>query len=296
MVKRPKSFGKIEPRHRTLIITLSIVLQQTGPVRTARFSNGSVLKYGYLQPATIESRSGKFTLDVNGFLAKRISDLIPGNPDKSANNLAFEQKRGGVGPYLYQAVPVSQSSAIGIIGYSWISSSTPGDGIHDLVLLDFEKTPKIELIRNIPLATGTSGPTTSFRLFKSKNDILLRQRNGFEIIDKKGQKTGELRSEREGIFVGLNSQGDLVFVNHWKTFGIDLFNLSTRQWKFFATTPPDGHINYCDSKLLDSKRIQLYVSVNVLVDVGGKNEMQTKSIEYTIDALNGKLLAKLTPN
>ena len=262
-------------------------------VHSVRFANGSVLRYGEGISTTISSKSGINTLDLRGYLLQRIASYVPGNPDKTANNLKAEEERGGVGTYLYQAIPGTKNMAIGIIAFTHASSSVPSDHMHELVSISATQPPKISLVRTLTMAYSAPGPLARYRLFQSQNQLLLRTQSGFEIVDSHGLKVGELPQKNGGYFVGLNTLGELVYANTYQHQDIQIFNLAARKWRIYKTDAPEGQVTTGNSTLLDGNRVQIDLDVNYFAVVNGQRTPQGgRVVRQIFSAINGKRLGR----
>ncbi|MEI8281759.1 MAG: hypothetical protein WCG75_05085 [Armatimonadota bacterium] len=240
----------------------------------------------------MRSKSGVVQIDLRGFLVSRMATLVPGNPDKTVNNLVAEDKRGGVGTYLYQAIPNHRSGALAIIAHNYASSSVPGDMVHDLVTISAEKTPKISFIRTIAMANDEPSSQAKYRLFSSKNQLLLRNRSGFEVIDNLGQKVADLPQQHGGRFVGLNKRGELVYVNTRKLIDLEVFNLATRQWHVYKLAPPEGTITSGSSNMLENKTVEILFNVNYVAEINGTKEQRGRLVRYFVNSNTGTLIGK----
>lgn len=258
------------------------------PFYSVKFANGNILEYGEQAPAVIKKKSGTVTLDLKGFLDKRIAGRIKGDTDKTANNLEYQLGRHWVGVRLFQAVSVSKDEAIGIIGYP-IGDKGGADQAHDLVSISVRNTPDIRLIRTLPIPYDGIG-SNKHRLFWSKHQLLLREQKGFDIIDATGRKTGELSNPVQGQYMGQNSQGCLIYARSSQTsLGIELFDIRKRQTRSFPLKLRQGYLMYSTADFFYGK-----VNFHIVVTDQPRGHYKPGSVQTkylcSMNAVTGKVL------
>ena len=254
------------------------------PFYSVKFANGSIMSYGEAMSPKVKTKSGTHEIDLQGFLNKRIANRKSGDPDKSGNDLEYQRNHGGVGAYLFQVVPISPARAIALIGYRCGNSTISTDVLHDLVFVSVTDVPKITRIRSIP-SPGEWGVSQSKpRLFWSKKQLLLRRSGGFDVINLEGQVIGEYRPKNQGEFLGLNTQGKLVFFRNLPVPTISHLNMSSRDIREFAVKDIPGNVQYASAFFLDPMKIQLIVSVRSTA-TGAESSRQ---LVYWINPNTGK--------
>ena len=168
------------------------------PSYLVKFANGSVMSYGEAMSPKVKTKSGSHEIDLQGFLNMRIANRKSGNSDKSGNDLEYQRDHGGVGAYLFQAVPISPTRAIALIGYRCGNSTISSDVLQDLVFVSIKDVPKITRIRSIPPPGEWGVSQSKPRLFWSKKQLLLRRNGGFDVINMAGQVIGEYKPKMKG--------------------------------------------------------------------------------------------------
>ncbi|MEI8281760.1 MAG: hypothetical protein WCG75_05090 [Armatimonadota bacterium] len=231
------------------------------PVYKIQFANGSVLEYGEQTLASIRTKKGSVALDLYGFMEKRIAQRKPGDPDKTANDMAYQKSYGGLAAYLFQAVRCSPNRAIAIIGYQCGNSTIPTDVVQDLVFISADHAPTITRIRSIPLPPEWGVSLSKPRLFWSKKQLFLRRLGGFDILDMEGNKTGEFKPSLMGDLIGLNPKGNLVFFRSAPIVSFVQFNLESRKSVETKVQVLPGRLQYASAFFLTPRKIQLSVSV-----------------------------------
>ncbi len=249
-----------------------------------KFSGGAVLESG-----VVHNKTGDHPLDLEGFLSQRIAGRIKGSADKTANDLEYQKKRGWVSVYLFQVVPVSKDKAIGIIGYP-VGDKGYGDAAHDLVSISVGGTPAIRMIRTLPMPLDGSSSMSKPRLFWSKGRLLLRMTDGFEVIDNHGRKVGKIRHRFNGLFVGRNSGGRLVFAQTQEPLGISLYNVQTGRTRSYPLKVSGYRIDLGSVHLYQGKvNFQFYVTDGPYTP-GKPSPKQTTHL-CSMDAASGKILS-----
>ncbi len=275
-------------QHRLMILPLFAFIQDYKPaVYTVSFPHHVSLTYGESKAATVKNKTGTHKLDLSGFLDKRIASWVPGNPDKSANQLLYTRDRGVIGVYLNQAIAISPERALGVIGYS-NGSSIPTDTVHDLVFISVKGEPSIEFIRSIELPGDLGNSVKKPRLFWSQKQLILRQFKGFDILDSNGIKTADLPNTVRGEFVGLNRVRELVFSKGFRQVGLVIFNADSRKYRVYDVAPPEGKINWTLCFFHDSSKVEISVSLSINIKTEGVN----RSMRYFMNPNTGKLIGK----
>jgi hypothetical protein len=269
-----------------MILPIFSLVQDYKPaVYTVNFPRHVSLTYGERLVATVKNKTGTHKLDLSGFLSKRIASWTPGNPDKSANQLVYTRDRGVIGVYLNQAIAISPDRALGVIGYS-NGSTIPSDTVHDLVFISVTGKPSIEFIRSIPLPSDWGNNVKKPRLFWSQKQLLLRRGQGFDIIDAKGNKTGDLPQTAGGEFVGVNKKSELVFSKGFRKAGLVIFNADSRKYRAYELVPPEGKISGTHCFMHDSSRVE--IEINLTVDI--KPHAVNRNMRYWMNPNTGKLI------
>ena len=278
------------------LVCLCLAAQEYGtpPIRV-KFDNGSVFTYGYGVVPSVRDKGGDHPVDLKSFVRWRIDNRKRGDPDKSANNLAA-QERSGLGYSIRQAVRVSKNSALCIVGYSHENLKSTGSFVQDLVLLNTEGKVTFTFKRTIGPDGGLLGNDFGRRLYWSQKQLLLRTRGGFEIIDGAGAKTGAISIPTFMFQFGVNPRGDLLMVGGAKTgYSFSIYDLRKRQLRAFAITPVKDELNGNYHELIYTMRSTKVIDVHLEgIDYNGYPPY--KRAHYLFDANNGKAIKKYISN
>ncbi len=274
------------------LVCLCLAVQEYGtlPVRI-KFDNGSVFTYGYGILPSLKDKGGDHPLDLKSFVRWRIDNRKRGDPDKSANNLAA-QERSGLGYSIKQAVRVSKNSALCIVGYSHANLKGTSSFVQDLVLLNTEGKVTLTFKRTIGPDGGLLGNDFGRRLYWSQKQLLLRTRGGFEILDAAGAKTGSISIPTFLFQFGMNPRGDLLMVGGAKNgYSFSIYDLRKRRLKAFAITPVKDELKSIFHELTYTLRSPKVIHIWLEgIDYNGIGP--SKRAHYLFDANTGKAIKK----